>query len=106
MCLTRKLYEAADFDGTGLVNRVVPHDDLLREALSVAEEIAANASPSLLLIKDLLTRNDTCDDLAEVGRREHEALAAAYRTAEHREAVSTFMEKRQPDFGAPAKSKT
>ena len=33
-----------------------------------------------------------------VGRREHEALEKAYTTPEHREAVSAFMEKRQPKF--------
>lgn len=94
MCLTGKLYTASEIDGTGLVNRVVPHDQLLSEALSVAEEIAANSSPSLLMIKDLLTRNGTCEDLDGVVHREHEALAAAYRTTEHHEAVSAFMEKR------------
>jgi len=105
MCLTGKLYEASNLEGTGLFNRVVPHDELLSEALAVAEEMAANSSPSLLMIKDLLTRNGTCDDLDAVGHREHEALAAAYRTEEHREAVSAFMEKRQPDFRAQAKNR-
>ncbi len=69
MCLTGKLYESAEFAGTGLVNRVVPHDELLNEALSVAEEIAENSSPSLLMIKELLTRNGTCEDLEQVGLR-------------------------------------
>lgn len=100
MCLTGKLYDAAEFDGTGLVNRVVPHDQLLDEALELAATIAANPGPSLRMIKDLLTRNGSCDDINEVGRREHEALAEAYGTPEHHEAVAAFMEKRQPDFRA------
>ena len=98
MCLTGKLYEAEEFGGTGLVNRVIPHDDLLEEAIGVAQSIAENPAPSLLMIKELLDENSTCDDLDAVGRREHEALARAYETPEHREAVSAFMEKRAPNF--------
>ena len=98
MCLSGRLYEAQELEGKGLVNRVVPHDQLLDEALETARTIAANPGPSLLMIKDLLTRNGACDDLEAVGRREHEALEKAYTTPEHREAVSAFMEKRQPKF--------
>lgn len=98
MCLTGRLYEAADLEGTGLFNRMVPHEELLDEALSMAATMAAKPAPSARMIKDLLTRNGTCEDLAAVGRREHEALAAAYRTPEHHEAVAAFMEKREPDF--------
>lgn len=98
MCLSGKLYEAAEFDGIGLVNRVVPHDDLLPEALAMAAQIAANPPPSLRLIKSLLTQNGSCDDLAEVGRREGEALEEAYATAEHKEAVQAFLEKRPARF--------
>ena len=103
MCLTGKLYTALEVDGTGLVNRVVPHDQLLSEALALAEEIAGNSGPSLRMIKELLTQNGSCDDLDAVGHREHEALAAAYRTEEHHEAVSAFMEKRKPDFSTIGK---
>ena len=102
MCLTGRLYQASALDGTGLFNRVVPHEKLLDEALATAEEIAANPAPSLRMIKDLLTRNGTCDDLAAVGKREHEALAAAYETPEHHEAVAAFIEKRSPDFRTAA----
>ena len=95
MCLTGKMYESPEFVGTGLVNKVVPHDELLDEALAIADDIAANSAPSLLMIKELLTRNGTCEDLEQVGKREHEALAAAYQTDEHRDAVAAFMAKRQ-----------
>ena len=97
MCLTGKLYEAAELADTGLVNRVVPQAQLLDEALAQAAEIAANPAPSLRMIKDLLTKNGTCDDLDAVGRREHEALAAAYQTDEHKAAVAAFMAGRTAD---------
>ena len=95
MCLTGKLYNADELAGTGLVNRVVPHQDLLSEAVQLAADIAANPAPSLRMTKQLLTLNGTCDDLALVGRREHEALAAAYDTPEHQAAVADFMAKQK-----------
>lgn len=98
MCLTGKLYPAAEVEGTGLVNRVVAHDELLPTSLEIAGQIAANPAPSLRMIKGLLTANGSCEDLKAVQGRELAALQQAYATPEHREAVQAFMEKRQPDF--------
>ena len=95
MFLTGKLYKASEIAGTGLVNRVVPHDELLEHAICMAEEMADNPAPSLRMIKELLTRNGTCQDLDSVVHREHEALAVAYRTIEHKDAVAAFMEKKR-----------
>ncbi|MEE2778678.1 MAG: enoyl-CoA hydratase-related protein [Acidobacteriota bacterium] len=98
MCLTGKLYEASEIADTGLVNAVVPADDLLDSAISMAKQIASNPAPSLRMIKNLLTRNANSDDLATVQAREVEALQVAYETPEHKEAVKAFLEKRKPDF--------
>ena len=91
LCLTGDLYEASQIADSGLFNKVVPAEQLLPEAIAMASGIAANPAPSLRMIKRLLTENGTCDDLDLVGRREHEALAAAYETAEHKAAVAAFM---------------
>lgn len=90
-------------DGTeaariGLVDEVVPAESLLERALSVAGEYAANPTPQLRSIKDLLTRNGCETDLGLVQSREISALADAYVTPEHKEAIAAFMEKRAPKF--------
>jgi enoyl-CoA hydratase/carnithine racemase len=82
----------------GLVDRVVPADRLLDEALAVATELAANPAPQLRMIKELLTLNAAETDLDLVQRREGAALEVAYRTPEHHEAVRAFLEKRPPSF--------
>jgi 2-(1,2-epoxy-1,2-dihydrophenyl)acetyl-CoA isomerase len=102
MCLTGKLYPATELVGTGLVNDVVPHDQLLPRAFEMAGLIAANSAPALRMIKALLTSNGACEDLGAVQRREIEALTVAYATPEHKEAVKAFLEKRKPDFRAAA----
>lgn len=98
MCLTGRLYEASEVADTGLVNCVVAPDDLLPQALALAREIAANPASSLRLIKELLSVNGSCEDLTAVQAREVAALEKAYASAEHKEAVSAFLEKRKPDF--------
>ena len=82
----------------GLVDRVVAPEKLLDEAMAVATELGANPSPQLRMIKELLTQNAAETDLALVQRREGAALAQAYRTPEHHEAVRAFLEKRAPTF--------
>ena len=82
----------------GLVDRVVPGDEVLDAALAVAREFGANPGPQLRMIKELLTANGSETDLAGVQRRELGALEQAYRTPEHREAVQAFLEKRSPNF--------
>ncbi len=101
MCLSGRLYDAGEALRIGLVNRVVPAERLLEEALGVAREIGANPGPQLRMVKDLLTQNGAETDLREVQRREAETLRKCYETPEHREAVQAFLEKRPPDFRKP-----
>jgi 2-(1,2-epoxy-1,2-dihydrophenyl)acetyl-CoA isomerase len=86
-----------------LVDRVVDDGDALDAALEDAALLAANPAPQLRMTKDLLTANAAGVDLAAVQRRELAALEVAYRTPEHREAVTAFIEKRPPDFRAAAR---
>ena len=89
---------AEDAQPLGLVDRVVPGDDVLETAIGVAREFGANPGPQLRMIKELLTANGSETDITAVQRRELTALEQAYRTPEHREAVQAFLEKRPPNF--------
>lgn len=81
----------------GLVSRVVPAAELLPAANQLAERIAANPGHAVRLSKRLLregmhTRLDTVLEMAAAFQ------SLAHQTADHREAVSAFLEKRQPVF--------
>jgi enoyl-CoA hydratase/carnithine racemase len=98
MCLSGRLYSAGELSEHGLFNGLVPPDELLPRATELASEIAANPDPQLRMIKELLTYNGVESDLTAVQAREQELLRRCFETPEHKEAVSAFMEGRQPHF--------
>jgi enoyl-CoA hydratase/carnithine racemase len=98
MCLTGRLYSAREAHAMGLVDHLVPHEQLLDKALELAGAMAANPAPQLRWIKQLISENGCATDLEAVQRREQERLLQAYASPEHKEAVAAFLEKREPDY--------
>jgi len=98
MCLSGRLYDAAEAYRTGIVDRLVEPDDLMDTSLAVAREIGANPAPQLAMTKRLLGANGSSTDLDEVQRLESELLRECWKTPEHHEAVNAFLEKREPRF--------
>ncbi len=83
--------------GLGLVNRVVPHDDLLPAALKEAERLAKGPTVAIALAKRAVYRAETASlelDL-ELGSFAQERLMG---TEDAREARVAFVEKREPNF--------
>jgi 2-(1,2-epoxy-1,2-dihydrophenyl)acetyl-CoA isomerase len=105
MCLSGRLYSAAEAGATGLANRVVEHDGLLDEAVALGELIGDNPGPQLRWIKGLITENATDSDYESAMRKEGVAFAKAQQSPEHRQAVAAFMEKRKPDFRSLARAR-
>ena len=97
-CLTGRMIAAEEAHAGGLVTEVVATAALLDRAVALGEELAARPLDSVRLIRSLLDRNAHEADIAEVQRREGEALREAYASPEHHEAVKAFLEKRKPDF--------
>jgi enoyl-CoA hydratase/carnithine racemase len=97
MSFTGDALGAAEALQCGLVSRVVAHAELLPETRRLAARIAANPGPALRLTKRLLREGQQLglDSLLDLSAA---AQAIANKTAEHREAVTAFIEKRAPDF--------
>jgi enoyl-CoA hydratase/carnithine racemase len=81
-----------------LVDEVVEPDSVVDVAIARARSYGENPTPQLRWIKQLLTRNANETDPLAAQARELEALAKAYATPEHKEAVAAFREKRKPVF--------
>src|ERR1700722_3154608 len=97
LCFTARKIDAAEALALGIVNRVVPAEDLLVATAALAEEIAAGPPTALAMIKTLLNKssNSTLEQMLEY---ESFAQTLAYTTPEHREGVAAFREKRKADF--------
>ncbi|MGH7822084.1 MAG: enoyl-CoA hydratase/isomerase family protein [Candidatus Binatia bacterium] len=98
MCLSGKIYSAAEAAQMGLADHVAAPEALIERALGLAGEFAANPDPQLRMIKQLLTRNAAETDLEAVQRLESDMLRECWKSAEHKEAVAAFLEKRPPKF--------
>ena len=98
LALTGRLVDAHEAGERGLVDRVVPHEKLMDEAMALAEEIAANPGDAVWAAKRLLHENAAEGDLRRVVTQEGFAIREMRRTPDHAEAVQAFMEKREPRF--------
>jgi 2-(1,2-epoxy-1,2-dihydrophenyl)acetyl-CoA isomerase len=97
MLFTGELIDAETAERWGLVNRVVPHDRLMDEALSLAETVAGQAPHALKLAKALLRqgREASYEAILEMSAS---AQALSHLTEDHLEGVRAHLEKRKPDF--------
>jgi len=89
--------DAARCETLGLVNRVVPDEKLQAEAFALARSMAEGPTLALRYIKDNL---DEALQFDFATARDHEAerLTRLTTTADHKEAVQAFIEKRKPVF--------
>ena len=89
--------DAAEALRIGLVSKVVPGDQLLAEARSIADRLAEAAPLALALTKEALQRSQTIDlDEALEGEAKLQGIAGA--SADHSEGLAAFREKRPPRF--------
>jgi enoyl-CoA hydratase/carnithine racemase len=93
MLFTGEVIDAAEAQRIGLVGRVVPHEDLLPAALTLARRIAANPPLAVQAIKAGL-RKALDPDWRELGEWVSTTLGQLFQTADHREGVKSFLEKR------------
>jgi len=94
-------YTAQEALAMGLVNKVVPDDQLDAEVDAWCSEIVERSPTAIAIAKRSF--NADSDNIAGIGALGMQALKLYYDTAESKEGVASFLEKRKPDFRRYAK---
>jgi len=81
----------------GLVNRVVPHEKLMDEAMELAEHLAKGPTRAIGMMKSMLNKSFESDLLSALDR-EGSLQGIAVSTQDVVEGVTSFMQKRPPEF--------
>ena len=97
MILTGRMMDAAEAERANLVCRVVPAADLMAEALKIGEKIAALSGPSVAIAKDAVNAAYETT-LTEGVKTERRLFLGLFATADQKEGMNAFVEKRKPGF--------
>jgi enoyl-CoA hydratase/carnithine racemase len=81
----------------GIATRIYPDDQVLSEAISKARQMAQWPVSSLVTMKRML-KSFHADSIAQARKLENRAMGELFGGPENKEAITAFIEKRQPDF--------
>jgi enoyl-CoA hydratase/carnithine racemase len=97
-CYTARTMAADEAERLGLVNRVVPEEELLGAALELAAQICANSPGGVQLSKRALQANMEASSYAAALELENRGQALLTRSDDMTEALDAFRAKRAPTF--------
>jgi enoyl-CoA hydratase len=94
LVLTGRMIDAAEAERLGIAARVVPADQLMADALATADKIASYSGPAVLAAKRAI--NAALEtSLADGLKRERALFHASFDTADQKEGMAAFLEKRK-----------
>ncbi len=97
LCCTGRSVKAEEALAIGLVNKIVPQEELEEATLKLAKHLASLPAKAISLTKRLLNQSFE-NDFKEQLVQEAFAQETAGRTHDHFEGVVAFIEKRKPNF--------
>lgn len=97
LVLTGRMIGAEEADSMGLVSRVVPHEDLIGTAESIATEIAGYSIPSIMAAKEMVSRALELPTTEGV-KFERRLFQGLFGTEDQKEGMAAFSDKRPANF--------
>lgn len=98
LLLSGRTFLAEEARELGLVNYVVPAEQLLERAMEYAQDIAANCSPASLAVIKAQAYRDALDDVAAVSTRAETLMYESLARPDVIEGITSFLQKRPPRF--------
>ncbi|MBS5581892.1 MAG: short-chain-enoyl-CoA hydratase [Megasphaera sp.] len=97
LIFTARMINAQEAHRIGLVNKVVPQDQLMDACMKTAKEICANAKVAVQLAKSAVNRGINCDVITGIAY-EDEVFGLCFATEDQKEGMAAFVEKREKHF--------
>jgi enoyl-CoA hydratase/carnithine racemase len=98
LLFSARRFDAAEAERMGLVNRVVPHDELLKFSREYAADLAANCSPTSMAIMKRQVYQQLSERLGPAEKEAVKLMIESFGRPDFREGVMSFLEKRPPNF--------
>ncbi|MGV0837276.1 enoyl-CoA hydratase [Mycolicibacterium thermoresistibile] len=98
LLLSGRTFRAEEAQRLGLVNDVVPAEQLYDHAVQYAADIARNCSPASLAVIKQQVYGDAQDDVVAVSTRAEQLMHESLRRPDVIEGIMSFIEKRPPEF--------
>ncbi len=97
LCLTGRMMDAAEAERSGLVARILPAEGFVEAVVAVAGEIAGLSLSATMMTKETVNRAFE-GSLAEGLRFERRLFQSMFATADQKEGMAAFVEKRKANF--------
>jgi len=94
---TGRIIDAAEAERIGLVDKVVPADELGSTVTELAETIAGKSPVIIRLLKKAITRG-MYSNLPDGLAYDKSTFSLCFATDDHHEGITAFLEKREPEF--------
>ena len=93
-----RLVEADEAERIGMINRIVPHDQLLDETISYVEMLATRSAPVSIQVIKRQVYTHLSVGLGEAAKESLQLMAESLGRPDFREGVVSYVEKRPPEF--------
>jgi enoyl-CoA hydratase/carnithine racemase len=98
LIMSGRKIDAAEAERMGLVNKVIPHDELMKHVYDYAREMAENCSPASMQVMKRQVYEGLLEPLSESHAKAISQMFASFKRADFAEGVQSFLKRRRPRF--------